>query len=92
MTLDDICFPTHDLKLWVKGQLETQGPWQLKPCFKQKLNCLLHYWLSGCSADALHIREYLCDEDPDYVWTLSLQNTVLPYLQYTLRIHEVTYG
>lgn len=92
MTLDDIQFPTHELKMWVSEQLNTQGPWQVKLCFKQKLNCLLHYLLSGCSADALHIREYLCDEDPDYIWIISLQDVVLPYLQQTVYTREVNYG
>lgn len=92
MTLDDIKFPTQELKLWVMQNLNSQGPWQLKTGLKEKMNCLLHFLLSGCSASALHIREYLCNEDPDAVWIHSLQTIVLPYVQSLQHVNEVTHG
>lgn len=92
MTLDDIRFPTQELKLWVIQNINAPGPWQYKSSLKEKLNCLLHFLLSGCSADALHIREYLCNDDPDAVWINSLQGVVLPYIQNLQYVSEVAHG
>ena len=90
MQLNDITFPTTFLREWTIVNLNQPGPWQLKHSLKEQVNCLLHFHLSGCSAEALHIREYLCNEDPDQVWLRSLQNTVLPYLNNL--ICEVEHG
>lgn len=90
MQLNDIAFPTAFLRDWMIANLSKAGPWQLKPSFKEQVNCLLHFHLSGCSAEALHIREYLCNEDPDHVWIRSMQITVLPYLNNVLC--EAEYG
>lgn len=90
MQLNDIAFPTTHLRDWMIANLNTPGPWQLKLSLKEQVNCLLHFHLSGCSADALHIREYLCNEDSDEVWIRSMQLTVLPYLNNI--IYEVEYG
>lgn len=92
MNIDDIRFPSEELKEMVLNHLNGPGPWQLKPTLKSKLNCLFHFLLSGCSAQALHIREYLCNEDPDLIWIGSLENCVLPYLQSITYTREVSYG
>ncbi len=92
MTLDDIRFPSHELKMWLIERLNTQGPWHLKSSLKDKINCLLHFILSGGSAEALHIREYLCSEDSDYIWVNSMENVVLPYIQSQHTVQEGCYG
>lgn len=90
MKISDIEFPTNQMRDWLVNNIETPGPWQLKNSLKEKINCLLHYHLAGCSAEALHVREYLCNSDPDTVWLKSLNNIVLPYIHTTMS--EVNYG
>lgn len=92
MNINDIRFPSEELKAFIISHLNSPGPWQLKVDLKSKLNCLIHYLLSGCSAQALHVREYLCNEDPDSIWIESLEQRVLPYLQQFIHVNEVSYG
>lgn len=92
MNINDIRFPTEDLKALVISYLNSSGPWQLKTDLKSKLNCLFHFLLSGCSAQALHVREYLCNQDPDGVWIDSIEQQVLPYMQDLIYAGEVSYG
>lgn len=80
MIIDDIRFPNTHVRVWVETQLTVPGPWQNKTSLKEKVNYLLNFKLAGYDSDALHIRGYLCNEDPDPIWLESLEYQVLPFL------------
>lgn len=90
MSLDELFCCNLQLKQWIVNELNNPGPWQLKAGFKQKINCLLNFKLSGISEDAMEIRGYLNDNDPDVIWIESMQSNVIPFI--LAHRTEVCYG
>lgn len=80
MIIDDIRFPSAHMRVWVETELGTPGPWQNKHSLKEKVNCLLNFKLAGYNAEALDVRGYLCNEDPDTIWLDSLEGQVFPFI------------
>lgn len=80
MIIDDIRFPNPQMRNWVVTQLNEPGPWQNKSNLKEQVNCLLNFKLCGYNEEALQIRGYLCNDDPDVIWLESLEWQVFPFI------------
>ena len=90
MHMEDIRFPNPHVRVWVETKLQSPGPWQSKPSLKEQVNCLLNFKLSGYNAEAMNIRGYLCNDDPDVVWLNSLEQQVFPFI--VTQAPEVLHG
>lgn len=80
MLIDDIRFPNPHVRIWVETKLQSPGPWQNKRSLKEQVNCLLNFKLQGYDQEAMNIRGYLCNEDPDHIWVQSLEYQVFPFI------------
>ena len=90
MYMEYIRFPSPHMRVWVETKLQSPGPWQNKASLKEKVNCLLNFKLAGCNQEAMEIRGYLCNEDPDAIWLQSLEHQVFPFIEH--RASEVLHG
>lgn len=82
--INDLEFLDDITKTWLSAQLLKDGPWNIKTTLREKVNCFLHYFLSGIQANH-DVRGYLTSDDPDDVWIRCVKQYVVPQVFLTAR-------
>lgn len=90
MQLEQLQYPNDNVKNWLVSELAKSGPWTIKVTVKEQINSLLNNRLSGLGSEAIEVRGYLCNKDPDDVWLNSMTQIVLPFID--TKLSELTHG